>query len=79
MRAAGLEPATRGLKGRCASDATSDVSRCCDNRENNLATCLARIRENRPDLATVAEHWDQLSEEVKAGIVAMVRTATKRS
>jgi len=40
-----------------------------------LAACLARIRENRPDLASVMEAWDGLSEAVKAGILAMVEAS----
>ena len=44
-----------------------------------LSACLAKLRSKQPDLAAVIEAWDQLSEEVKAGIVAMVKTATKRS
>ena len=45
------------------------------NAERVLAACLARIRENRPDLAAVVEAWDSLPEAVKAGILAMVEAA----
>ena len=40
-----------------------------------MAACLAKIREQRPDLATVVEAWDGLSEAVRAGILAMVEAS----
>jgi len=46
-----------------------------ENADAVLAACLARIRENRPDLAAVMGAWDGLSEPVKAGIVAMVEAS----
>jgi hypothetical protein len=33
--------------------------------------------QNDPDLATVVNAWDRLPEAVRAGIVAMVKAASK--
>ena len=46
-----------------------------DNGLFVLGSCLAKIREINPDLATVVATWDKLPEAVKAGILAMVRAA----
>ena len=40
---------------------------------NHLATSLATILQNHPELASVVESWSKLSEPVRAGILAMVR------
>ena len=37
-----------------------------------LASCLPKIRQNQPDLASVMASWDSLPKAVKAGILAMV-------
>ena len=42
-----------------------------------MASCVAFLREIRPDLADVVEVWDRLPEAIKAGILAMVKTASK--
>jgi hypothetical protein len=39
-----------------------------------LGSCLAKIEEANPDLATVVVGWGKLPEAVRAGILAMVRT-----
>ena len=44
---------------------TSDAER--------LAFCLALLRQQSPDLALLAERWNELPEAVRAGIMAMVR------
>jgi hypothetical protein len=36
---------------------------------------LAELAITDPDLAEVIEHWDQLPEAIRAGIVAMVRAS----
>jgi hypothetical protein len=38
-----------------------------------LAFCLALLRQQSPDLALLAERWNELPEAVRAGIMAMVR------
>jgi hypothetical protein len=40
-----------------------------------LASCLALLAQKSPDLALVVEHWDNLPEAVRAGIVALVKAA----
>ena len=36
-------------------------------------------RQTAPDLATVIDAWDQLPEAIRAGIVAMVKTASGKA
>ena len=71
--AAGLEPATSipqsGNRPR-QHTIKKDVT---ETSESALAFCLARIRETRPELATVMAAWDDLPETVKRGILAMVK------
>jgi hypothetical protein len=38
---------------------------------------IGHVHELDPDLAAVVAAWDRLPEAVKAGIVAMVRAASK--
>ena len=54
------------------ASATSD-----DSREN-LASCLALLAKQSPDLALLVEAWDTLPDAVRAGIVAMVKAASPR-
>jgi hypothetical protein len=42
-----------------------------------LASCLALLVQKSPDFALVVECWDSLSDPVRAGIVAMVKAASK--
>jgi hypothetical protein len=42
-----------------------------------MASCVAFIRENHPELAEVAEAWEQLPEAIRKGILAMIRSAKK--
>jgi hypothetical protein len=35
------------------------------------------IRQTDPDLATVVNAWDRLPEAVRAGVMAMVKAASK--
>ena len=42
-----------------------------------MASCLAFLTQNRPDLALVVKTWDSLPEPVRAGILAMVKVAQK--
>jgi hypothetical protein len=39
-----------------------------------LGCCLAILRRQCPDLASVVEAWDILPEAVRVAILAMVRT-----
>jgi hypothetical protein len=42
-----------------------------------LAAHRQRAASNDPDLAAVIDAWDRLPEAVRAGIVAMVKAASK--
>ena len=48
-----------------------------ESESKGMASCVAFLRKIRPDLADVAEAWDGLPEAIKAGILAMVKTASK--
>lgn len=41
-----------------------------------LASCLALLTRNSPDLVLLVERWDGLPEAVRAGIVAMVKATS---
>ena len=43
-----------------------------------LASCLALLALESPDLALIVERWKNLPEAVRAGIVAMVKAAEGR-
>jgi hypothetical protein len=74
-----------GLENRCAEsnpiDATiislpsSDAEPKRDSAV--LASCLALLARESPDLALIAYRWDGLPEAVRAGIVAMVKASSK--
>ena len=44
----------------------------------DLASCLAFLHEQEPDLAALIEAWPTLPDAIKAGIQAMVRAAQDR-
>ena len=46
-----------------------------ETTESVLASCLAFIRENRPNLAAVIDAWQHLPVAVRTGILAMVRAS----
>jgi hypothetical protein len=60
-----------------------DPAECPVNKANSphqrsLAPDLRRDTcQTDPDLAAVVDAWDRLPEAVKAGIVAMIRAATR--
>jgi len=54
-----------------------DTSVTSKNAPNVLASCLALLARKSPDLALLVERWDGLPEAVRAGIVAMVKAATR--
>jgi len=73
-------------KSDCAHGDSGSVDRCtpdvspCDTTtyetdENVLASCLAFLDRESPDLAAVVRAWRELPEPVRAGIVAMVKAA----
>ena len=75
VRPAGLEPAACGLGNRRRTHATPSAANTSDNADSVSAICLAKLRQNRPDLAAVIEAWDRLPPAVRQGILAMARTA----
>jgi len=42
-----------------------------------MASCVAFLRENRPDLAEVAVAWGSLPGAIRNGILAMIRSSMK--
>ena len=84
MRRQGFEPAEQGeaplsrLANRRLQSVSDEKSNTYRTDAENLASCLAFRRAESPDLALLLEHWDDLSEPVKAGILAMVKAAVER-
>ena len=68
-----------GLENRCSHDASCSESRTSKTAGNDLASCLALLAEKSADLALVAERWDGLPEAIRAGIMAMVKTAAREA
>lgn len=46
-----------------------------ENTESVLASCLAFLRRESPDLAAIVEAWETLPPALKAGILAMVEAS----
>lgn len=76
--AADLKPvekrATKSPQTKLVNNLTEDNASA---DEADLAFCLALLREKQPDLACVIKTWPDLSESMKAGIVAMVTAAAE--
>jgi hypothetical protein len=65
-----------GLANRWNLSASSDSSTASGNPKDNLASCLALLARQSPDLALLVKVWDTLPDPVRAGIVAMVKAAS---
>jgi hypothetical protein len=70
MEAAGIEPACDSSQGTILQGVAQAPSQ-------PLARTLARETQFDPDLALLIEAWPTLPEAVRAGIVAMVKAASK--
>ena len=77
MGRVGVEPTTHGFSVRCTSDVTHAEPRTTDDHESDSASCSALSAAGDPDFALVAKAWPTLPEAVRAGIVAMIRAASK--
>jgi len=71
-RRGGFQPRTDGLEIRQQPAVRKPVATTSDNDNSVLGSCLAKIRQNRPDWAAVMKAWDRLPDAVKEGILAMV-------
>ena len=71
-RGAGVVERT-GFENRRGSDVTPSATSTSEPADSHLASCLALLAEKSPDLAAVVKAWQDLSEAVKAGILAMVK------
>ena len=60
-----------GVTGLEPTDGTREKASSADWR----ARCATIQPPSDPDLRLIVERWDELSEPVKAGILAMVRAA----
>ena len=65
-------PPPRGLEPLLPEAQTVDQQALTENTESVLALRLALSAQHDPDLTAVVTAWSDLSEAVKAGIVAMV-------
>ena len=68
-----------GSKIRCQPFLPHCRASTCDSADSVLGSCLAKIRQDHPDLAIVMAAWDRLPGAVKQGIVAMVKAVAGKS
>jgi hypothetical protein len=72
--ATGFEHMDNGVQSRSVPFLSGSRYGASDNDSYVLGSCLAMLRQQRPDLATVVAAWHKLPVAARAGIVAMVRT-----
>ncbi len=72
----GFEPTTNGFAIRTATPAKAAEKAICRAVTGRLGATLGALRADWPELATVVEAWPELSEPLRAGVVALVRAAT---
>ena len=71
-----LPGGARGLQNRRgAAPKDNTPHELGESAEHVLASCLAFLERERPDLAAIVRRWDSLPDAVRAGIVAMVQVA----
>ncbi len=73
LRRGGFEPPTFGSVDRCSRYVTANSDPTYENPDSVLASCLARLAQDEPDLAAIVAAWPELLEAIRAGIVAMVK------
>lgn len=65
-----------GLENRCAPISNDNPPHDLEqSTESVLASCLALLEREQPDLAAVVSAWAALPEPIRAGILAMVRAS----
>jgi hypothetical protein len=71
-----VEP--RGIEPLTSFPQSESVQQDATKAAPHLAHSLARETPIDPDLALLVERWDALPEALRAGIVAMFKTAQPR-
>jgi hypothetical protein len=76
----GFEAADRcypitGLANRQGSAASTEAAKTCDTPADRVASCVALLEQESPDLAAVVRGWNDLPEAVRTGILAMIRAS----
>jgi hypothetical protein len=72
---AGIEPATHGFSVHCSTNITADSTESSDPVQNHLSPDLSLNVTNHPQLADLIRAWPALPEALRAGILAMVKSA----
>ena len=62
-----------GFRDRATDSANPQSIGSYDGQPKNVASCLALLARESPDLALVVERWPALPRAVRAGIVALAR------
>ncbi len=79
VRPAGLEPAAYGLGTRRSDTAKASAAASCSQGSERGASRGAFFRVSEPNLALLVDAWPKLSEAVKSGILAMVKSVISTS
>ena len=69
---------SNGFLNRLENHASPPDRTTSENREITLASCLALLERERPDLALIVRAWDTLTETERADILATVCSANER-
>ncbi len=72
-----LKPPPRGIEPLPEGAQVASESGLSETRQDVLASCLALLCAEHPDLASVVAVWDALPGPVRAGIVAIVDVTLK--
>jgi hypothetical protein len=75
MGRAGIEPATHGFSVHCSTNINADSTKPSNTVQNHLSPDLSLSVKNHPQLADLIRAWPSVPEALRAGILAMVKSA----
>ncbi|MGA3066378.1 MAG: hypothetical protein ABSF29_05970 [Tepidisphaeraceae bacterium] len=70
-----VELETAGLQNRKYDDATANIVGTSESSQNHLSADLSLNVINHPELTEVMRAWPSLPKALRAGIMAMVKSA----
>jgi hypothetical protein len=75
MGRVGIEPTTHGFSVHCSTNTTADSTETSNPVQNHLSPDLSLNVTNHPQLADLIRAWPDLPEALRAGIIAIVKSA----